>query len=56
MIGNRNRKIKDAHIVLSINDFLISSTIALGWASLNLKTLSITDSSVAVVSEPQNAV
>lgn len=29
---------------------------ALGWASLNLKTLSITESSVAVVSDPQNAV
>ena len=29
---------------------------ALGWASLNLKTLSMTDSSVAVVSDPQNAV
>nr|AFK46495.1 unknown [Lotus japonicus] len=29
---------------------------ALGCASLSLKTLSITESSVAVVSEPQNAV
>lgn len=39
-----------------MSDFLISSTMALGWASLSLKTLSITESSVAVVSEPQNAV
>lgn len=41
---------------MSINDFLISSTMALGWASLSLNTLSMTDNSVAVVSEPQNAV
>ena len=39
-----------------MRDFLISSTMALGWASLNLKTLSMTESSVAVVSDPQNAV
>ena len=28
----------------------------LGWASRNLKTLSMTDNSVAVVFDPQNAV
>ncbi|KVI02994.1 hypothetical protein Ccrd_018714, partial [Cynara cardunculus var. scolymus] len=41
---------------VSINDFLISLAISVGWVSLNLKTFSITDSSVAVVSDPQNAV
>lgn len=30
--------------------------IELGWASLNLNTLSTTESSVAVVSDPQKAV
>ena len=38
---------------VSMRDFLISSTMALCCASPSLKTLSITDRSVAVVSEPQ---
>ena len=50
------REAIDIQTKVSINDFLISSTIALGCDSLNLKTLSITDNSVAVVSKPQKAV
>ena len=41
--------------MLSMRDALISLTMLLGWLSLNLKTFSTTDSSVAVVSSPQNA-
>lgn len=39
-----------------MREALISFTIALGWASRSLKTLSITESSVAVVSSPVKAV
>lgn len=43
------------YAILSISEARISLTILLGWLSLNLNTLSTTDSSVAVVSKPQNA-
>lgn len=42
--------------MVSIREALISLTILLGWASRSLNTLSITESSVAVVSNPQKAV
>ena len=45
----------ECNIYVSTKDSLISVTIADGCASDILKTLSITDSSVLVVSSPQNA-
>lgn len=42
------------YVMLSNSDALILLVIADGWASPNLNTLSITDSSVLVVSSPQN--
>ncbi len=41
---------------LSMRESLMSEAMALGCASPSLKTLSITDNSVLVVSKPQNAV
>ena len=41
---------------LSINESLIWVLMALGWASPNLNTLSMTDSSVDVVSIPQKPI
>ena len=41
-------------IYLSIKESLMSEAIALGCASPSLNTLSITESSVLVVSSPQN--
>ena len=38
------------HVMLSIREALISLVIAEGWASFSLKTDSMTDSSVEVVS------
>ncbi|CAA6662955.1 unnamed protein product [Spirodela intermedia] len=53
-INSKNKTIPSEYV--SMRDFLISSTMALGCASRSLKTLSMTESSVAVVSDPQKAV
>ena len=48
-------RIWSCHAILSMSDARISLTMLLGWLSLNFRTFSTTESSVAVVSRPQKA-